>query len=52
MSAIVVSATSGASDPYIILGYVSFTAFIQIFSSLLADLIVVGMDPRVSLGRK
>jgi ABC-type dipeptide/oligopeptide/nickel transport system permease component len=31
---------------------VAFTAFIEVFSSLLGDLIVVWMDPRVSLGRK
>jgi len=52
MSSVIVTATGGNADPYIILGYVAFTAFIEVFSSLLGDLIVVWMDPRVSLGRK
>jgi len=52
MSQVMVNASSGERDPYVILGYISFTAFIQIFSSLLGDLIIVWLDPRVSLGKQ
>jgi len=52
MSQVMVNASSGERDPYVILGYISFTAFIQIFSSLFGDLIIVWLDPRVSLGKQ
>ncbi|ATG97247.1 oligopeptide ABC transporter permease OppB [Mesoplasma lactucae] len=52
MSRYIVSAIGGQKDSFVILGFISFAAFIQIFASLISDLLVVWWDPRVSLGKK
>lgn len=49
MGRYIVSAVSGQKDSFVILGYVSFAAFITIFSSLISDLLMVWLDPRVKL---
>lgn len=49
MGRYIVSAVSGNKDSFIILGYVSFAAFITVFSTLISDLIMVWLDPRVKL---
>lgn len=49
MGRYIVSAVSGDKDSFVILGYVSFAAFITVFSSLVSDLLMVGLDPRVKL---
>jgi|GEM_PF-1063569 len=41
MSRYIVSAIGGQKDSFVILGFVSFAAFIQIFASLLSDLMIV-----------
>ncbi|WP_031543285.1 oligopeptide ABC transporter permease OppB [Mesoplasma photuris] len=52
MSPFIVKAISGEKDSFVILGYISFAAFIKIFATLISDLMMVWMDPRVSLGKK
>lgn len=52
MSRYIVSAIGGQKDSFVILGFVSFAAFIQIFASLISDLMIVWMDPRTSLGQR
>ncbi|ATZ16562.1 oligopeptide transport system permease protein [Entomoplasma freundtii] len=49
MGRYIVSAVSGDKDSFVILGYVSFAAFVTVFSSLISDLLMVGLDPRVKL---
>jgi oligopeptide transport system permease protein len=48
MGKIIVTAVS-TKDTFVILGYTSFAAFITIFSSLISDLLMVWLDPRVKL---
>ncbi|WP_026389661.1 oligopeptide ABC transporter permease OppB [[Acholeplasma] multilocale] len=52
MSPFIVKAISGEKDSFVILGYISFAAFVRIFATLVSDLMMVWMDPRVSLGKK
>ncbi|WP_051418418.1 oligopeptide ABC transporter permease OppB [Mesoplasma seiffertii] len=52
MSPFIVKAVSGTKDSFVILGFISFAAFVRIFASLVSDLTMVWMDPRVSLGNK
>ncbi|ATZ18891.1 oligopeptide ABC transporter permease [Williamsoniiplasma somnilux] len=52
MARYIVAAIGGTKDSFVILGYVSFASFITIFSSLISDLFLVAMDPRVNLNKK
>ncbi|ATZ17493.1 oligopeptide ABC transporter permease [Williamsoniiplasma luminosum] len=49
MGSFMVKAITGTKDSFMILGYVSFAAFVRIFGSLISDLSMVWMDPRVTL---
>ncbi|PPE05773.1 oligopeptide ABC transporter permease OppB [Williamsoniiplasma lucivorax] len=49
MGSFIVKSISGNKDSFVILGYVSFAAFVRIFGSLVSDLMMVWMDPRVTL---
>jgi oligopeptide transport system permease protein len=50
MSRLIVAASNPTNlDVMVVMGYVTFASFVAIFTSLLGDLIISWLDPRVSI---